>query len=93
MTRFCFTGFALGEQFSGLVDLSLSRTTESGGKPPHSKSGAEEDGFALEHLDGDEKGGGGVDARGGEDDGDVVPMIGAGDELFAEQADVEYGDE
>jgi len=32
--------------------------------------GAEEDGFALEHFDGDEEGGGGVDAGGGEDDGD-----------------------
>jgi hypothetical protein len=31
---------------------------------------AEEDGFALEHFDGDKKRGRGVDARGGEDDGD-----------------------
>jgi hypothetical protein len=30
----------------------------------------EEDGFALEHFDGDEEGGGGVDAGGREDDGD-----------------------
>jgi hypothetical protein len=43
------------------------------------KLGAEEDGFALEHFDGEEEGGGGVDAGGGEDDGDVVPVVGAGD--------------
>ncbi len=30
-------------------------------------SGAEEDGFALEHFYGDEEGGGGVDAVGSED--------------------------
>jgi hypothetical protein len=40
---------------------------------------AEEDGFALEHFYGDEESGGGVDAGGSEDDGDVVPVIGAGD--------------
>src|SRR5277367_665645 len=54
---------------------------------------AEEDGFALEHFYGDEEGGGGVDAGGGEDDGDVVPVIGAGDQFFAEETDVENGNE
>src|SRR5277367_4317439 len=54
---------------------------------------AEEDGFALEHFYGDEEGGGGVDAGGGEDDDDVVPVVGAGDQFFAEEADVENGNE
>lgn len=54
--------------------------------------GAEEDGFELEHFDGDEEGGGGVDAGGREDDGDEVPVIGAGDQFFAEEAGAENGD-
>src|ERR1700682_2984277 len=57
------------------------------------KLGAEEDGFALEHFDGEEEGGGGVDAGGGKDDGDEVPVIGAGDEFLAKQADVQDRDE
>src|ERR1700685_2146664 len=48
--------------------------------------GAEKDGFALEHLYGDEEGHCGVDATGDKDDGDGVPVICAGDEFFAEQA-------
>jgi hypothetical protein len=46
--------------------------------------GAEEDGFALEGFDGDEDGGGGVDAGGGEDYGDGTPVVGAGDDFFAD---------
>jgi len=57
------------------------------------KLGAEEDGFALEHFDGEEKSGGGVGASGTEDQSDYVPMVGAGDEIFAKKADVENGDE
>ena len=55
--------------------------------------GAEEDGFALEHFDGQEERDGGVNASRREDDGDKVPMISAGDELLAEKTDVEDGDE
>src|SRR6266404_3123615 len=66
---------------------------KAGTELPHSKSGAEEDGFALEHFDGEEEGGGGVDAGGKENDGDEIPVVSAGDELFAEKADVEDGDE
>src|SRR5882672_12148413 len=61
--------------------------------PVGEKLGAEEDGFALEHFDGEEKGGGGVDAGGSENDGDEIPVIRAGDELFAEKANVKDGDE
>src|SRR5260370_22077992 len=57
------------------------------------KLGAEEDGFALEHFDGEEKRDGGVDAGGGEDHPDVIPVVGAGDEFLAEKADVEDRDE
>ena len=55
--------------------------------------GAKEDGFALEHLDGQEERGDGVDARRRKNDCDVVPVIRADDELLAEKADVEDGDE
>jgi len=47
-------------------------------------SGAEEDGFALEGFDGDENGEGGVDGGGGEDYGYGVPVVGAGDDFFAD---------
>src|SRR5260370_17151417 len=57
------------------------------------KLGAEEDGFALEHFDGEEKRDGGVDAGGGEDHPDVIPVVGAGDEFLAEKADIEDRDE
>jgi hypothetical protein len=54
--------------------------------------GAEEDGFALEGFDGDEDGGGGVNAGGGEDYRDGVPVVGAGDDFFADEAGVQDGD-
>lgn len=54
-------------------------------------SGAEENGFALENFDGDKDGYGGVDAGGGEDRRNRTPMIGAGDDFFADQAGVEDG--
>ena len=63
------------------------------GEREREELGAEEDGFALEHFYGDEEGGGGVDAGGREDDGDEVPVIGAGDQFFAEQADVKDGNQ
>ena len=47
-------------------------------------SGAEEDGFALEHLDGEEQGYGGIHAGGNKDDGDEIPVVSAGDKFFAE---------
>src|SRR5208282_312866 len=53
---------------------------------------AEEDGFALEGFDGDEDGDGRVDAGGGEDRRDGTPMVGAGDDFFADEAGVEDGD-
>src|SRR5713226_3173216 len=57
------------------------------------KLGAEENGFALEHFDGEEESDGGVDAGGEENEGDKIPVIGAGDEFFAEQAHVDNRDE
>src|SRR5258708_37586539 len=57
------------------------------------RSGAEEDGFALEHFDGEEEGDGGVNASGEEDENDGVPVIGSGDELLAKKADIQDGDE
>ncbi len=51
--------------------------------------GAEEDGFALEHFDGEEERSGRVNARGEENEGDVIPMIGASNELLAEKAGTE----
>src|SRR5712664_510607 len=57
------------------------------------KLGAEEDGFALEHFDGEEEGGRGVDAGRAEDDGDEVPVVSTGDEILAEQTDIENGNE
>src|SRR5205807_6685914 len=56
-------------------------------------SGAEEDGFALEHLDGEEQGYGGIHAGGNKDDGDEIPVVSAGDKFFAEEAHVKNGDE
>ena len=50
---------------------------------------AEEDGFALEHFDGEEERSGRVNARGEENEGDVIPMIGASNELLAEKAGTE----
>jgi hypothetical protein len=47
--------------------------------PQKKKLGTEEDGFALEHFDGEEESGGGVDAGGTKDHSDYVPMISAGD--------------
>ena len=61
--------------------------------PTKKKLGAEEDGFALEHFDGDKEGGRSIDARGKKNDGDVIPVVGAGDEFFAEEADVQNRDE
>jgi hypothetical protein len=43
---------------------------------------AEEDGFTLEHFDGEEEGDASVDAGGTEDDGDGVPVVGSGYEIF-----------
>src|SRR5712664_3423067 len=65
------------------------------GKPALGESGlgAEEDGFALEGFEGQEEGESGVDAGGGEDDGDGIPVISAGDDLLADQAGVENGNE
>src|SRR5260370_36676961 len=57
------------------------------------KLGAEENGFALEHFDGEEEGDGGVDAGGKENEGDEIPVIGAGEEFFAEQAHIDNRDE
>src|SRR5258708_39655646 len=57
------------------------------------RSGAEEDGFALEHFDGEEEGDGGVNASGEEDENDGVPVIGSSDELLAKKADIQDGDE
>ena len=54
--------------------------------------GAKEDGFTLEHFDGKEKGDGGVEAGGKEDEGDEVPVVGAGDEFFTKETYVENGD-
>ena len=51
--------------------------------PP--ESGAEEDVFALEHLDGDEQCRTGVHTGGGKDHGDGVPMVRAGDNFLADQ--------
>lgn len=45
--------------------------------------GPEEDGFALEHFDGEEEGDGGVDAGGRKDDGYVIPVVGADDQFLA----------
>src|SRR6267154_4284472 len=47
-------------------------------------SGAKEHGFALEHLDGQEEGYGGIQAGGNKNDGDEIPVVSAGDEFFAE---------
>jgi hypothetical protein len=55
--------------------------------------GAEEDGFALEGFDGDEDGDGGVDAGGSEDDCYGAPVVGAGNDFFADQAGVKNGNE
>src|SRR5260370_36638892 len=57
------------------------------------KLGAEEDGFALEHFDGEEKRDGGVEAGRAEDDGDQGPVGSTGDEILAEQTDIENGNE
>src|SRR6266566_1394539 len=54
---------------------------------------AEEDGFALEHLDGEEEGSGGVDAGRCKDDGDEIPMVSANHKFLAEQTYIEDGDE
>ena len=51
--------------------------------------GAEEDGFALEHFDGEEERGGGVHAGREENEGNGVPVVGACDDVFAHQAGVE----
>jgi|SRR5580658_8541810 hypothetical protein len=59
---------------------------------PYKGLRAEEDGFALEGFDGDEDGDGGVDTGGGEDYGDGAPMVGAGDDFFADEAGVQDGD-
>src|SRR5260370_38944600 len=41
----------------------------------------------------EEEGDGGVDAGGKENEGDEIPVIGAGDEFFAEQAHIDNRDE
>jgi hypothetical protein len=68
---------AIGEdqdERKGFTPRTRRAQSEVAGVPcPDRKSKelrAEEDGFALEHFDGDKKRGRGVDARGGEDDGD-----------------------
>ena len=78
-----------------LRDETLPRRGAPHGGRPYAerKLGAEEDGFALEHFDGDEECRGGVDTGGREDDGDVVPVISADDQLLAEETDIEDGDE
>jgi len=48
------------------------------------RSGAEEDGFALEGLDGDEDGDRRIYAGGSEDDGNGIPVVGTGDDFFAD---------
>src|SRR5256885_3854055 len=60
---------------------------------PGGLSGAEEDGFALEGFDGEEERYGGVDAGGEEDEGDGIPVVGAGHDFLADQTGVENGDE
>src|SRR5215472_2044117 len=55
--------------------------------------GAEEDGFALEHLYGDEQRKGGIDAAGRQDEQNVVPMKSAGNNLLANQAGAENGNQ
>lgn len=57
------------------------------------KLGAEKDGLALEHFDGDEEGESGVNAVGGKDQGDKIPVICARDEFFAQEACAENGNE
>jgi hypothetical protein len=49
-------------------------------------SGAEEDGFALEHFDGDEESDSGVNAIGSEDQCDQIPMIRACHEFLTQKA-------
>jgi len=55
--------------------------------------GAEEDGLTLEHFDGNEESDGGVGAGRDEDDGDGTPMIGAGNDLLADEAGAQDRDE
>src|SRR6266513_213140 len=73
------------------------RTTRSRQKKQNGglreRSGAEKNGFALKHFYGEEEGDGGIDTSRRKDDGDVVPVIGAGYELFAEQTDVQNWNE
>src|SRR5579859_1088305 len=56
-------------------------------------SGAEEDGFALEHFDGDEESDGCVYAIGSEDQCDQIPMIRACHEFLTQKAGSENGNE
>jgi hypothetical protein len=58
------------------------------GVAPLQRLGTEEDGFTLEHLDGDEKSRCSVDTGGCEDKRDVIPVIGAGDKFLAKQAGI-----
>ena len=67
-------------------------TTKFDGKQPR-RSGAEEDVFALEHFYGEEERDGGINAGGEKNQGDEVPVVGAGDEFLAEQAGVENGNQ
>src|SRR5712692_5771728 len=73
-----------GKSYSSFrADLRLSPFLAS-----PSPSGAEEDVFALEQLDGHGERQGGVDAGGDKNRRDVIPVVGAGDNLFAHQAGI-----
>src|ERR1700757_1918261 len=51
--------------------------------------GTEEYGFALKHFGREKERDGGVSAGRSENDGDIVPMIGADDQFLAQKTDVE----
>src|SRR2546430_6716096 len=71
--------------------MALTHGCPLHGVPLSGPSGAEEDGFALEGFDGEEQGYGGIDAGGDKNEGDGVPVIGAGHDFLADQAGVENG--
>src|SRR6266513_3605607 len=69
-----------GKRKAGRTEVRpYTQQTEETERRLPERSGAEEDGFALEHFDGDEEGGSGIHAGGGENHRDVIPVIGAGD--------------
>jgi hypothetical protein len=61
------------------AEILSSWGARHGGRPYKKGLRAEEDGFALEHFDGEEEGDGGVDTVGCKNDDNQIPMIGAGD--------------